>query len=237
MKYLSIILLFPFSLIISCKQEAKKEAKTITEKVTEIDLETTRVNEQEQVIDYASLGIVGTDIPKGLEVGDKAPDISFPADRDEKRYLPNVYKEQPVVIIFYRGNWCPVCNKYLSEFNSRIKDIEAKGAKVIAFTPETNENIIKTRKNTGLGVAVYSDIDGSIMKAFDVDFKVTDAYQNKIQEKLNTSIKETNNSDSAVLPVPATFIINKEGIIVYKQFDPDYHNRASVDEILENLPE
>ena len=234
MKHLLITLL-SLLIFISCKQESKKE--TPVKETNTIDLETTKVSNQAPVIDYASFGMVDTDIPKGLEVGDIAPDVSFPADEDDKRYLPNVYKNQPVVIIFYRGYWCPACNKYLSELNSRVKEIEAKGAKVIAFTPETNENIVQTRKKSGLGIAVYSDTDGSIMKAFDVDYAVTEDYQNKIQEKLNTSIKETNNSETAVLPVPATFIINKEGKIVYKHFDPDYHNRASVDDILANIPE
>ncbi len=236
MKHLLVTLLVLF-VFISCKQEAKKELKSVSEeKVTEVDLEATRVNKEEPIIDYASFGMIDTDIPKGLEVGTMAPDISFPADKDDKRYLPDIYKEQPLVIIFYRGYWCPSCNKYLSEFNTRVKEIEAKGSKVIAFTPETNENIIKTKENTGLGIEVYSDIDGAIMKAFDVDYAVTEAYQNKIQEKLNASIKEANNAEIASLPVPATFIINKEGTIVYKQFDPDYHNRASVNNILKNIP-
>lgn len=74
------------------------------------------------------------------------------------------------------------------------------------------------------------------MKAFDVNFDVTEAYQEKIQTKLDASISETNGDEKAVLPVPATFINNKGGKIVYRQFDPDYHNRASVDDILANLP-
>ena len=232
-----LVSLFVISLIISCKNEKGKEAQIPQQEETNSNTETLQMTVEAPTFDYASFGIVDTDIPKGLEVGAMAPDISFPAERDDKMYLPNLYKEQPLVIIFYRGYWCPVCNKYLSDFATKVSQIEAKGAKIIAFTPETSENIAKTKKNTSLGIAVYSDSDGSIMKAFDVDYEVTEGYQNKIQEKLNTSINETNNTDTAILPVPATFIINKEGKIVYKQFDPDYHNRASVEEILANIPQ
>lgn len=69
-----------------------------------------------------------------------------------------------------------------------------------------------------------------------MNFKVTEDYQAMIQDKLKASIAETNANKQAELPVPATFIIDKTGKIVYKQFNPDYKVRASVDDILNNLP-
>lgn len=74
------------------------------------------------------------------------------------------------------------------------------------------------------------------MEAFDVKFDVTKEYQEMIQDKLGVSVSETNANKESVLPVPATFIIDKNGKIVYKQFDPNYKNRASVQDILAHLP-
>jgi peroxiredoxin len=73
------------------------------------------------------------------------------------------------------------------------------------------------------------------MKDYDVMFDVTKEYQDKILTRLSIDIAKNNGRDSARLPVPATYIINREGIIVAVQFDPDYHNRATVRWMLQNL--
>jgi len=74
------------------------------------------------------------------------------------------------------------------------------------------------------------------MKAFDVNYNVTNEYQSMIADKLNASIAETNATKEAVLPVPATYIIDTKGKIIYKQFNPNYKVRASIEDILNNLP-
>lgn len=210
------------TVFISCKKEVKETQKEV---VT-----------AEPSIDYASIGMDTTSIPKGLNVGDKAPEITFTTAENKKETLASYYSKQAVVVIFYRGYWCPVCNKHLTEFAQKAKEIEAAGAKLIAITSESYDNVAKTKEQTGANFTIISDADGSIRKAFDVNFKVTEDYQAMIQDKLKASIAETNANKQAELPVPATFIIDKNGKIVYKQFNPDYKVRASVEEILNNLP-
>lgn len=210
------------TVFISCKKEVKETQKEV---VT-----------AEPSIDYASIGMDTTSIPKGLNVGDKAPEITFTTAENKKETLASYYSKQAVVVIFYRGYWCPVCNKHLTEFAQKAKEIEAAGAKLIAITSESYDNVAKTKEQTGANFTIISDADGSIRKAFDVNFKVTEEYQSMIQDKLKASIAETNANKQAELPVPATFIIDKSGKIVYKQFNPDYKIRASVGEILNNLP-
>lgn len=187
-------------------------------------------------VDYSAYGMDPEYLPKGLEIGANAPKIVFTTAENEKVKLEDLYKNQTIVIIFYRGFWCPVCNKHLSEFATRAKEIEAKGAKLIAISSESYENIVQTRDKTNANFTIFSDVDGSIMKAFDVNYKVTSAYQAIIAEKLNASISETNATKEAILPVPATYIIDTNGKIVYKQFNPNYKIRASIEDIINNLP-
>lgn len=218
---LSIVLLF------SC-QEVKKEVQNepvVTEPVTE-----------EISVDYNALGMEINAIPKGLQIGDVAPVVSMTTSDNKTVTLKDFYEKQPIVVIFYRGYWCPICNQYLSEFAEKAKSIEDAGAKIIAISSESYENSTKTIANNKIDFTVISDLDGSIMKAFDVKFEVTKEYQDMIQEKLNASISETNANKEGVLPVPATFIIDKSGKIVYKQFDPNYKNRATIEDILAHLP-
>jgi len=219
--------LFTIALLLaatSCKNEVKP-AKTKTESKVIASNDNTK------------FGIEASSNPQGLAVGTIAPDVTLNLADGTTQNLSNLYKNQTVVLFFYRAYWCPVCNKHLSVFAKEAGKLKEKGVKLIAITPESYENVAKTRENTGIKFTVVSDKDDSILRAFGVDFKVTDKYQQMIQDRLNASIAKTNANGEAVLPVPATFIIDKTGTIVYRQFDPDYHNRASITDILANLPE
>jgi len=174
-------------------------------------------------------------IPKGLNVGDKAPMFVINSIDGQKVDAASILKEKELVIIFYRGEWCPVCTRYLSSFNDSLEYINAKGTEVLAIGPETSQNGDKTKENTGADFTIIADSTQQIARDYDVLFDVTKGYQRKIKTFLRTDIAENNGSDKAQLPVPATFVIGKDGIIKFKQFDYNYKNRASVKEILEHL--
>jgi peroxiredoxin len=175
--------------------------------------------------------------PSGLEVGQEAPDFSLKDQGGNTFHLASAIEDAPVVVFFYRGYWCPVCNKYLNRYADSLSMVTERGAKVIAITPESYENIERTRSKTGVNVRVLSDKNQQIMKKYKVAFHVSDAYQQKIQKMLSADIARTNNQKEAQLPVPATYIINSEQEIVARQFDVNYKNRASVSWMLENLPD
>ena len=181
-------------------------------------------------------GVPAQKTPTGLQVGEKAPALSAKTADGKTFKLAEQLKSKPVVLIFYRGYWCPVCSRYLSEYQDSLQLVVDKGASLVAVTPETYDFVEKTREKTKAGFEILSDADGKIMEAYKVAFPVTGEYQQAIQSGLNTNIAETNAQEEAVLPVPATYIIDQKGKIIYRQFDLDYGNRASVKAILENLP-
>ena len=175
-------------------------------------------------------------IPSGLLPGAIAPEFTAQDAYGKNIMLKNELKNGPVVIIFYRGEWCPVCNRYLSNFQDSLSYVEATGATVLAITPEVPASANKMIEKTGATFTVIPDPTEKIMTDYKVIFQVTEAYQQKIRNALEADIASNNAKKDAKLPVPATFIINKEGIIVYRQFNLDYHIRASVKEILDNIP-
>lgn len=171
----------------------------------------------------------------GKEVGEKVKSFSA-IDADGNTFnLKTALKDGPVVLLFYRGQWCPVCNRHMSQLQEQLDEIEAKGAKVIAVSPEKQENLQKTKSKTGAEFTLLYDEDYKICEDFDVAFvpkeQMIDAYNNRLEANL-----ENAHSDSSQrIPVPATFIIDQKGKVVWRHFDRDYKERASAQEIMEAL--
>jgi len=190
-----------------------------------------------QDINYSYFGIEtqNSPIPHGLKAGDKAPEFSGYDQTGARVQSKKILESGPMVLFFYRGKWDPVCSRYLNNYQDSIDILTGMGVNVVAITPESIENVEQTVKLHNLTFTVIYDCQEQIMKDYDLMFNVTKDYQESILKKLTINIAENNGRDVAHLPVPATYIINRQGIIVAVQFDPDYNNRASVKWMIRNL--
>jgi peroxiredoxin len=172
--------------------------------------------------------------PVGLKVGDMAPDFSA-KDKDGKTInLKEALRKGPVIMLFYRGQWCPYCNKQMSRFSDSLSMLTAKGASVLAITPETAENVKKTIEKTKSTFPVLEDQGLVIMKMYKVNFAVDEKTITKYKG-YGIDFDKANGVNGANLPVPATYIIGTDGKIKYVFFNTDYRKRASVVDILNNL--
>jgi peroxiredoxin len=174
-------------------------------------------------------------IPQGLKPGDKAPDFAGYDQNGKHIQSKKILESGPMVLFFYRGKWCPVCSKYLNDYQDSLNILTGMGVNVVAITPESIENVEQTVKLHNLSFTVVYDCQEQIMQDYNVMFNVTKDYQDKVMKYLTIDIAGNNGRDVAHLPVPATYIISREGIIVAVQFDPDYNNRASVKWMIKNL--
>ncbi len=169
-----------------------------------------------------------------LKVGSNAPDFTATDQTGSAQSLKTLLKKGPVVVIFYRGQWCPYCNKQLQAMEDSLSFITAKGATLLAITPETNENVDKTIEKTRVTYPILSDKGLAIMKAYNVAFDV-DAETITKYKKYGIDFEKANGANGAVLPIPAVYIIDKSGKITYAYFDTNYKKRASVAEIVAEL--
>ena len=172
--------------------------------------------------------------PEGLFINSKAPDFKANDQHGKEIRLKDLVKQGKVVLVFYRGNWCPFCNRQLKKLEDSLSLITEKGASVIAVTPEKPEGIAKTVEKTGAEYSILYDDEQKIMKAYEVDFEVP---ENTIKRYRNTDIdlEKINGRNWKYLPVPAVYIIDKELNITYRFFNSDYKKRPSVQEIVKNL--
>ena len=165
-----------------------------------------------------------------LVVGDQAPMFESKDADDRKINLKQLLRKGPVVLYFYRGQWCPYCNKQLSQLQDSLQLLTAKGAQVVVISPENQDNINKTMAKTKARFPIVHDQDFAIMKAYRTAFTVQPDVVIKYQG-FGVDLLAANGSDAAVLPVPATYLVGQDGKIKYAYFNPDYRRRASVKQV------
>jgi Peroxiredoxin len=127
------------------------------------------------------------------------------------------------------------CNKQLKKLEDSLQLIKDKKAKLIAVTPEKTEYISKTIEKTKASYSLLYDKEMKIMKAYAVAFEVDERTVSRYKNADIDLAAANGQKDKVYLPVPAVYIINKEGTIVYRYFDADYKKQPAVKDILENL--
>ena len=171
----------------------------------------------------------------GLKTGDAAPMFTAKDSNGNTIDLKSALKKnKAVLLLFYRGQWCPYCNKHIQQLQDSLSLLTAKNVMVIAVTPETGEAINKTIEKTHASFAMVHDEGYKIMKDYQVNFVMDEPTVTKYK-KYGIDLAANNGNSDNVLPVPATYLIDRSGKIKFVHFDKDYRKRASVKDILAML--
>ena len=171
----------------------------------------------------------------GILVGTEAPLFEAKDQNNETYNLEKALKIGPVVVVFYRGQWCPFCNRHLTDLQDSLQMIYDKGATLIAVSPQKQELAEKTVEKTGATFTLIYDEGYKIEDAYGVTFNPTKGQVKKYNTFLKANLDEAHSDDSERLPVPATYIIGQDGKIIWRHFNPNYKERSTVKEILEAL--
>lgn len=174
-------------------------------------------------------GIVNT----AISLGDKAPDFILQNAQGKETSLYETLKKGPVILTWYRGGWCPYCNITLRYLQQSLPAFKAKGARLIALTPELPDNSLSTTEKHQLAFEVLSDINNKVAEKYGIVFKLTP----EVAELYNKAfgLDEHNGNKSHELPLAATYVIDQNGEIKYSFLDIDYRNRAEPADILAAL--
>jgi len=169
-----------------------------------------------------------------LKAGDKAPVFKTLNHGKTAIDLTGLLKKGKVVIVFYRGAWCPYCNKHMSSLQDSLGFILDKEATLIAISPEVDSSIEKTIAKSKASFNIVHDSTYTLMKKYGVAFQVNSAIVARYK-LVGINLEEANGNKDNILPVPATFIINQDGVIDYIHFDENYKKRLAVKEIIKHL--
>ncbi|HPQ99817.1 MAG: AhpC/TSA family protein [Lewinellaceae bacterium] len=186
--------------------------------------------------DLTQYGIdTGYLVPAGLPTGMYAPDFYATDQRGESFRLSDIYKDHQVVLMFYRGHWCSICNAQLQKLSDSLDLLEDNEIKVIAVTPESMAGVSIMSRSVNARFSIVSDTTHIILDAYGVTFHATEDYTERIEKSAIIKPTEDLAHHQAILPVPATYLIDRGGEIIYAHFDPNYRKRASIRQILNFL--
>ncbi len=174
-------------------------------------------------------------LEKAMNKGDKAPNFKLKNAKGESVTLYDELKNGPVVLIWYRGGWCPYCNLTLKRLQDELPNFKKHDASLVALTPELPDSSLSTVEKNSLSFQVLSDVGNKVAKDYGVVFELTEAVAKRYQDGFD--LHGYNGDESNTLPLAATYVIDIEGNIVYAFLDADYRNRAEPRDILESLSE
>lgn len=162
-----------------------------------------------------------------IKNSEEVPDVSlFDAQGKEVNLKTYIY-QKPVVLVFYRGGWCPYCTRHLSALQEVKEDIVELGYELIAITPDDYTKLDSSvSRSNGFDYTLLSDKDMKAIEAFGIGWQVSDEMYEKYKNKHNLDLEEWSGSEKHILPVPAVFVI-KEGKIEYQHVNPNYSKRLS----------
>jgi peroxiredoxin len=172
-----------------------------------------------------------------IQIGTSAPNFVLPNAVGKEISLVNLLVSGPIVVIFYRGDWCPYCNLQLRALQSRIEDIKASGAQLVAISPQVPDGSLSENEISNLDFIVLSDQDAKVAKEYGVAWKAPAVVLDHMRIDRSLDLESINNGNGTILPIPSTFIIGKNGKVVWNYIDVDYRTRSEPEDIIKALQE
>lgn len=173
--------------------------------------------------------------PLRLRTGDKAPHFSLPNATGNMISLQGLLQHGPVVLTFYRGVWCPYCNLQLKNYQQILPQITEAGAQLVAVSPMTPDHSLNLQQTNELQFEVLSDLGNKIARQFTAIIK-NPASSIQAMAELGYDFHSFYGDKSTELPVPATFVIAKNGNIIFAASEGgDYRQRVEARSILDAL--
>ncbi|WP_329242762.1 peroxiredoxin-like family protein [Streptomyces canus] len=171
---------------------------------------------------------------RALSTGAQAPRFSLPTATGQTLALDDLLTDGPVVLTFYRGAWCPYCNIALRSLQQHHEAITARGARLVAVSPQIPDESLTLREKHDLAFDVLSDIGSDTAKQYGLAFDLPDDLAG-VYDKLGFDLQRVNGGHPRTLPLPATYVIDRDGVIRWSFVDTDYTTRAEPADILDAL--
>ncbi len=169
-----------------------------------------------------------------LKVGDKIPDFYLPNAVNNIVTSESILKNGKMIVAFYRGSWCPYCNLELRALQENLLRIKAENVTLVAISPQSSDNSLTLKEKHNLEFEVLTDLNNAYANQLGITFQLQD-FVIPYYEMLGIKLEDFNEDKENKLPIPAVFVVDKDGVIVYRFLDANYMNRVDIEELINLL--
>ncbi len=171
---------------------------------------------------------------KALNVGAKMPSFTLNDSLGKPVNSADLLKQGHLVVVFYRGAWCPFCNAYLHKLQKNLPQIRENGGNLVAISVENADRSMAVAKKNELNFTVLSDPNLNVARSFGIVYQLSDETNEKYKG-YGIDLVKYNQTEKPDLPISATYVVSKKGEIVYAFIEADYQKRAEPEAILQAL--
>jgi peroxiredoxin len=164
--------------------------------------------------------------------GEVMPSFMLPDETGRLVTLPSLLERGAVAVMFFRGHWCPYCRLNMHAVNQAQDDIKAMGAQIVAIVPETREFAEQFKAESGAPFPVLTDLDNGYALSLNLAIWLGGEIQRLLSYQ---DMARFNGNDGWMLPIPAVFVVGRDGIVKARFVDPDFRKRMEIDDLLKVL--
>ncbi len=191
--------------------------------------------EKADIMARADMELAAQHITKSaLKTGDMAPEFMIPDAMGKIVSLKETLTHGAVIIVFYRGGWCPYCNLELRAYQRLLPKIRDMGAQLMAISLQSPDASLSTQEKNALAFPILSDLSGRVSKDFGLFFTLPD-YLQELYTSLGHDLPRINAMGQWTLPIPATYVVAQDGHIIAHHVDIDYRTRMEPEEALDAI--
>ena len=176
----------------------------------------------------------GTLVAGAPKEGDAMPAFLLPDHAGRLVALDDLVAQGPVAVTFARGHWCPYCRIAVSSLADVADDIRDAGAQVVVIVPDRQQYAAKLKADAHAPFSILTDLDNGYAMSLGLVFWVGEELQRLMQSR-GISPQDSQGNESCFVPVPATFIVGRDGRIAARHVDPDYRKRMEMDAVVAAL--
>jgi peroxiredoxin len=164
--------------------------------------------------------------------GDPMPPFVLPDETGRLIDLKSMLDQGPVAVMFYRGHWCPYCRLNIRAVTRAYDRIRGQGGRVVAIMPELQQFTVKFKAESGATFPILTDLDNGYALSLNLAIWLG----SEIQQLLSfQDLSEFHGNDGWMLPIPATFVVGRDGLVDARFIDPDFRKRMEIDDLVAAL--
>ena len=169
-----------------------------------------------------------------IQPGDRAPDFLLPSAEGRLVASAELLARGPLIVTFFRGDWCPYCAATLDALEALLPELARAGGILVAMTPETGGRALAMKRSHGLSYEVLVDVDLVVAMEFGIVFRTPPLYLDLLRRH-GIDLSEVSGNPGLMLPVPASFLIDRKGVVRYVASGTNSQRSAEVRQMIDRL--